>query len=66
VAPAAVGRAAEAVVELRRREVERGVEVGAGCFGPDHGALAPQRDLHALAVGGLAGVLLVEELHVDP
>ena len=48
------------------REVERGVEVGAGRLGADHGALAAQRDLHALAVGGLAWVLLVEELHVDP
>jgi hypothetical protein len=65
VHPAAIGRAAQAVVQLGRREIQCGVEVGAVGLGPDDGTLAPQRDLHALAAGRLAGVLLVEELHVD-
>ena len=64
VHPAAVGRAAQAVVELGGGQVERRVEVGAVGLGTDDGALAAEGDLHALAVGGLARVLLVEELHV--
>ena len=64
--PAAVGRAAQAVVELGRGHVEGRVEVGAVGFGAHDRALSAERDLDALAVGRLARVLLVEELHVDP
>jgi hypothetical protein len=63
---AAVGRAAQAVVELGGGHVERRVEVGAVGLGPDDGTLSAEGDLHALAVGRLARVLLVEELHVHP
>ena len=63
---AAVGRAAEAVVELGGGHVEGRVEVGAVGLGAHDGALSAEGDLHALAVGGLARVLLVEELHVHP
>ena len=49
---------------LPRGQVEGGVEVGAVGLGPDDRALAAEGDLHALAVGGLAGVLLVEQLHI--
>src|SRR4051794_29018030 len=59
------GEKAEAVVQLAGREVEGGVEVGRAGLGADDRTLAAERDLHALAVVGLAGVLLVEELHVD-
>ena len=63
--PTAIGRAAQPVLELAvLGQVERRVEVGAVGLGPDDRALAAQRDLHALAVGRLARVLLVEELHV--
>ena len=62
---AAVGGLAQPVVELAGGQVQRRVEVRRSGLGPDHRPLAAERDLHALALAGLAWVLLVEELHVD-
>jgi len=66
VNPATVGGLAELAFQPLDRQIEGLVEVSRAGLRPDYRPANPAGDLDPLAVLGLSGILLVEELDIGP